>query len=215
LARGNLELVLVISSVGQGLADVPLHPACPQDGSRGAHGDRILRGQDADALRAAHPDAVFSQQLLVLVDLVFQVFREALNVFLELIVSLVLQTTDAEGVRREPRPAILLENLKNLLALAEAVENGRERADIERVRAEPEQVTGDALKLGEDRADHLGAGRRLDAHQLFNRLAIAQAVRNRGDIVHAVHIRRKLLIAAVLSNLLHAAVQVANDALGI
>ena len=55
--------------------------------------------------------------------------------------------------------------------------------------------------------------RRFRSQQLFDRLAVAQAVGNRRDVIHAVHVRRELLIAAVLGNFLDAAVQVADHAL--
>ena len=109
-------------------------------------------------------------------------------------------------------PQILLENLQDLFALAQAVEKRRQRADIQRVRAQPEQVAGDALQLGEDRANHARARRRFGAEQFLHRLAVAQAVRNRRHVVHAVHVGRELLVAAVLGDLLHAAVQVADHA---
>ena len=55
--------------------------------------------------------------------------------------------------------------------------------------------------------------RGLDAQQLLDRLAVTQAVRDRGDVIHAVHVRIKHRVGAVLGNFLYAAMQVANDAL--
>ena len=59
----------------------------------------------------------------------------------------------------------------------------------------------------------LRARRRFHVQQLLDRQAIAQPVRDRRHVVHAVHVRRELLVGAVLANLLNAAVQVSDHAL--
>ncbi len=56
--------------------------------------------------------------------------------------------------------------------------------------------------------------RRFDVQQLFDRFAVSQAVRDRGDIVHAIHVGIEHRVGAMLGNLLHAAMEVADDALG-
>ncbi len=86
-----------------------------------------------------------------------EVVAEALHILLEAVVGLVLQAADAEGVGGEARAAILLENFQNFFALAEAIKDRRERADIESVRPKPEQVAGDSLQLSQDRANHARA----------------------------------------------------------
>ena len=125
-----------------------------------------------------------------------------------------MQAADAEGVGGEPRAAVLLEDLERLFALAEAVEHRRDGADIERVRAQPQQVAGDAVQLGEDHAHRLRARRRFDVQQLLHRQAVAQAVGDGRHVVHAVHVGVELRVGAVLGDLFHAAVQVADDAIG-
>ena len=140
--------------------------------------------------------------------------QKALHVLLEAVVGLVLQAADAEGVRGEPRAAVLLEDLEDFFALAQAVEHRRDGADIERVGAQPQQVAGDAVQFGEDHAHGLRARRRFHVQQLLDRQAVAQAVRDRGHVVHAVHVGVELRVGAVLGDLLHAAVQVADHALG-
>src|SRR3989449_504875 len=209
----NLKFVLVVSGVGHGLADVPLYPARAENRSGDSEINGLLRREHPDALRAPQPDAVLRQQVLVLSDLVLEILAEALDVFFQFVVGLVLQAANAKGMRGKPRAAVLLDNFENLLALPKAVEQRSQRADIERVSAEPEQVAGNALQLGEDGADDASARRRLRAQQLFDRLAIAQAVTHRGHVIHAVHVWSKLLVAAMLSDLLHAAVQIPDHAL--
>ena len=140
--------------------------------------------------------------------------QKSRDVLLEAVVRLVEQAADAEGVRGEPRAAVLLENLERFFALAQAVEHRRDGADIERVRAQPQQVAGDAVQLREDHADALRARRRFHVQQLLHRQAVAQSVGDRRHVVHAVHVGIELRVGAVLGDLLHAAVQVADDALG-
>jgi len=77
------------------------------------------------------------------------------------------------GVRGQARAAIVLEDLEDLFPLAEAEENGRDGTDVERVGAEPEQVRGDAVELGQDHAHGLGSRRDLDVEQLLDCHAVA------------------------------------------
>ena len=152
--------------------------------------------------------------VFVFVDLGRDESQEILYVLLEALVGLVLAAADAEGMRREARATIFLENLEDLFPVAEGIEERRHRADIERVRAQPQLVAGDPVQLGQDHANVFGARRRLDVHQLFDRFAVAQAVRDGGHVVHAIDVGIEHRVGAVFGNLLHAAVQVADDALG-
>ena len=112
----------------------------------------------------------------------------------------------------EARAAVLFVDLENLFPVAESVEKRCDGANIERVRAQPELVAGDAVQLGEDHADILGARRSFDIEQLLDCLAVAQPIRDRGHIIHAVDVRIEHRIGAVFADLFHAAVQVADDA---
>jgi hypothetical protein len=86
------------------------------------------------------------------------------------------------------------------------------RADVERVRAEPDEVAGDPRELRHDDAHvHRPLGDRvLDAEQLLHRLHVGQVVRRRRQVVHAIRVRHVLVILVDLRELLRAAVQVAD-----
>ena len=56
--------------------------------------------------------------------------------------------------------------------------------------------------------------RSFHVQQLLYRLAVAQAVRDRRHVVHAVHVGIEHGVGAVLGDLLHAAMQIADHALG-
>ena len=94
------------------------------------------------------------EQRFVLVDPLVESAAKPLDILLELVVSLILQAADAEGVRGQPRAAVLLENFQDLFPFAQAIKQRRQRADVQRVRPQPEDVAGDALQFREDGADH-------------------------------------------------------------
>src|SRR5208283_3352027 len=169
-------------------AQVPFHSAGAQHGASDPERDAVLRIQNADALGALHPDAVGGQQLFILIELGQEEIAERLAILLEAVVRLVEAAPDAEGMGGEAGAAILLEDSQDLFAIAETIEQRGNRADVERVRAQPDLVARDTAKLSEDYADILRPRRRFHAEQLLDRFAIAQPVGNRGHVIHAVHI---------------------------
>ena len=171
-----------------------------------------LRRDHANVLGALHPDAVGGEQFLVFVDLRAKEIEEILHFLLEAGVGFVLQAADAESVRGQARAAIFLVDLENLFAVAEGIEQRRDRADIERVRAQPKLMAGHAVQFGQNHANVLGARRSFDVEQFLDRLAVSQAVRDRGDIIHAVDVGIEHRISAMLADLFDAAMQVADDA---
>src|SRR5246127_3197898 len=212
-ADGNFELILVVGRVGLSLAQVPLHAASAKKGTGGAESDAVGGTEHADVARAANPDTVAGQEIDIVLDAALEILAEALDVLLESLVCLVLQTANAESVRGEARATILFEDFEDFFALAEAVEERGESADVQSMSAEPNQVAGNALQFRKDGANDPGAWRRFGIEEFFDSLAIAQAIADRRDIIHAIDIRSKLLISAVLGDFFDAAVEIANDAL--
>ena len=118
-------------------------------------------------------------------------------------------------MRRQTGAAIVLENLQDFFALAKGIEKDGHRADVESVRSEPEQVAGDAVQFRHDDADVLGARRRGNAEQFFDGFAVAETIRNRRDVVHAIECRNPLAVGLSFAEFLDAAMQVSDDALRI
>ena len=141
-----------------------------------------------------------------------KVLDERPHLILETFIQLVLRAADAEHVRGQARAAVVLEDLQNLFALAEAVQEGRDGAEVDRVRSQPEQVAGDPVQLRHDHADVLRAGRRGHAQQFLDGFAVAQAVGDRRDVVHAVERGHELAVGLRLAQLLDAAMEIADDA---
>ncbi len=168
----------------------------------------------ADILGALQPDAVAGKQSLVFVDLGRKESQKILYVFFEAGVGFVLAAADAEGMRGEARAAVLFENLEDLFPVAEGIEERRHRADVERVRAQPKLVAGNALEFRQDHANVLRARRGFDVQQFLDRFAVAQPVRHGGAIVHAIDVGIEHRVGAVLGDFFDAAMKVSDDAFG-
>ena len=128
--------------------------------------------------------------------------------------QVVLQPADAVEVRVEAPAGDGLDEVEDVLAVAEAVERGRDRADLQAHLAEEQHEGGDARQLGEDRADVLRARRRLDPHEQLGAVDERHLVREARQPVDAVDQRGDLRVGAELGELLVAAVHVADDRIG-
>ena len=131
------------------------------------------------------------------------------------VVDLILRAADAKHVRREPRSAVVLENLQDFLPLAEAIEEHRDCSEINGVSAEPKQMTRNAIQLCHDHTNVLRARRRRDAEQLLYGFTIAKTIGNRRDVIHTVESGNELAVRLGFPELFHAPVQVPDDTLGI
>ena len=96
------------------------------------------------------------------------------------------QPADAEIAGHHALPREHLEDAQNLFALAEAIQEHRHRADIDGVRAQPDQVAVQARELGQHHAHPLRLRRNFEAEQLLHRQAIAQVIRKRREVIDAV-----------------------------
>ena len=173
----------------------------------------VRTGNHADVFRPLQPDAVGGQQFLVFVDLGGSEIEELNHVALKALVSFVLAAADAEGMRGQPSAAILFENLQNLFPVAEGVKKRRHGADIESVRAQPKLMARQAIQFRENYPNIFGSRRRFDVEEFFDRFAVAQPVRDRGHIIHAVDVGIEHGVSAVLGNFFDPAMQVADHAL--
>ena len=210
----DLEVVAIVAAVRLGLAQIPSHPRAAQDRPRDAQRHGVAGRERRHALGAREPNRVLAQQGLVLVDVRRHLVDEGAAALEQAFGDVARQAAHPEVGGRHARAAHHVVDRQHLLALAEAVEEDRHRADVERVRAEPHAVGADARQLGEQHADRLGALRRLDPQQLLGRQAQPQVVRHRRQVVHAVGLRDGLGVGLVLGLLLHAGVEVADDRLG-
>src|ERR1043165_1135517 len=207
---GNVEVAGLIARIRVDAADVDGHAAAAQGRPGQAPVNRVLRRDNADALRAALEDSVAGEQVVKLRDGLRKIFGELARAPLEARGQVHHQAADAEVGRRHPLARRGLDEVHDLLALAEAVEEDRHRADVERVRSQPDEVRADALQLAHEDADDLRAFRNLKAQKLLDGHAVGEVVAERVEVVHPVGDDDALLILLILEELLHPRVQVAD-----
>src|SRR3954468_25029589 len=119
LADGHVEVHVGVGRVRTALAYVPGDARASQRRAGEPDCYRVFGRDDADADRAAEPDAILGEHRLVLFEPVREVIDEALHLFGEALVGVVRHADDAPRVTREARAELLLEYLQNLFALAE------------------------------------------------------------------------------------------------
>ena len=103
-----------------------------------------------------------------------------------------------------------LEQVEHAVALAEAVEEQADAAEVDRARAEEDQVVVQALQLGEERADPLAAARHLEAEQLLDAHHVHELVAEERVVVGPGRVRDRLPVRLLLHVLLDARVHVAE-----
>ena len=103
-------------------------------------------------LGALEPDLVARQQRLVVVDRLRHPLAELARLGIEAARDVLGEPADLEVARVHAVAGDELEQVEDQLALAERVPEHRDRAELERRRAEPDEVRVDAVQLAEQRA---------------------------------------------------------------
>jgi hypothetical protein len=124
--------------------------------------------------------------------------------------QILAQAADAEVAGEEAEAGDQLVDVQEQLALAHRVEEHRHGADFHRVRAEPDQVTGQPLQLRDEDADVVNPLRHRETEQLLDGQHVRQAVRLCAEVVHPLDEGHHLLPLLLLGRLLDAGVQVAD-----
>ena len=229
----------VVDLVGLLAPQVPRDAGAAQHRAGEAERDRALRRDHADAHGALLPDAVVGEQRLVVVDVrgeaigevLDEVEQRALTVLVELrhfalaadrrllvlrhpLGQVAVHAARPVVGRVHARPGHGLVHVEQVLALAEGVEERGHAADVQRMRAQPQQVVEQPRQLVEHRADVLRADRHLHAQQLLDGEAVGVLVAHHRDVVQPVHVRQRLEVGLVLGELLRAPVQQADMRVG-
>ena len=137
-------------------------------------------------LGAAGPDAVVGEQVFVLVDAAGEDVNELPDARGPTARRLERQPADAEIAGHHALAAEHFEDAQNVFALAEAVEEYAHRADIQRVRSQPDQVAVETRKLGEHHPHPLRVRGNLQPEQFLHRQAVAQVIGERRQVIHAI-----------------------------
>jgi hypothetical protein len=120
------------------------------------------------------------------------------------------QATDLEVAGVHPLPGHELGQVEDRLPLAEAVPEHRDRAQLERRRAEVDEVRMDPVELAEQHPHPRRLRRHLEPEQLFDREHEHEPVVLIADVVDSLREGDALPVGLRLHRLLEAGVQVAD-----
>src|SRR5262245_32305055 len=186
---GDVELELIVAGVGALLSEVPLESACAQARAGHAPLDGLVQRVGADADCARLEDAVLHDHLVVLV-------QPAPHVRDEIADQPVPTPGQVLGDAADPGPARVhasatdgLDDIEDALAVGEHVEHGRERPEVLRECAVPDQVAGQSKELSHHDADHLHAVGDFDPGELLDRQYVSGGVHHPAEVIHAVGVR--------------------------
>src|SRR4030095_739576 len=113
------------------------------------------------------------------------------------------------------RAKLSFKYLEYLFAFAQRPQQHCYRTDVQGVSCQPKQVRCDGVEFSQDRTQVMGSRRDCQAHHLFDRLYPNQAVRNGSDVVETIPVWGDHRVHAVLGDLLHATMEIANIAVEI
>ncbi len=167
----------------------------------------IVERHHADIDIALLEDAVVGEQRLDVVADFEERVAEGVDVGDQLGRQILMHAARADIGGMHAAAARALVEHHQLLALLEAPERRRERADIHGLRGDVEEMREQPADLGIEHADELGALRHGDADQLLDRERIGMLLVHRRHVVEPVEIGQRLEIGLVLDQLLGAAMQ--------
>ena len=212
-ADRDAELEVLVARVRRRLAQVPRVARGAQQRPGDAEVEQRLLVERAHAAQAAQHDLVAVEQVAVLVDAVGHVVEELAALRLPARRDVLEDAADLDVARVHALAGGHLEQVEDLLALAEAVPEHRDRAEVERARPEPDEVAHDPVELEVDDAQVLRALGDLDVEQRLDGAAERHRVEVVGQVVHPLDDGDDLPVALVLGRLLDAGVDVADDRL--
>src|SRR5205085_4757209 len=207
---GNLKVVSLVTRIWIRAAHVNGDATAAQRWAGQTQINRIFGRDDAYALCAAMKDRVACKQVLKILERSREAINELLDAALEAGGQVHHQTADAKVRGRQTPTRRGFDQIQNLLAFAEAVKENCHRADVERVRPQPDEMRSDALQFAHQHANDLRAFGNLQAQKLFDRHHVSEVVAERIQIIHPVCDDDPLLILLVLEQLLHPRVEIAD-----
>src|SRR5581483_10618841 len=204
------ELEFFIARVRDIAAKIDIYTRGAERGTCDAQRNRILGRKVAHALQPVREDRIAGKQVRVLVDLLRERLDEGLNAIEVVERRLHRQPADAKVAGHHPLAGHGLKEPLNLFALAERVEEDGQRADVHRVRAQPDQVRVQPRQLGQQHADPLRLLGNLQLQELFDGQTVAEIVGHRAEVIDPISERHYLLIELGLAGLLDTRVQIAD-----
>src|SRR5271157_3394567 len=204
----DVELEVLISAVRLVAPQVDIHATASLRRTGCAKCDCIFGGEVRHALGAIHPNWIAGQQALVFINVRREAIEKTLHAVEETQWRLKRKSTNAEVRGHHALARNRFEQAQHVFTLAEAIEEDRHGADVQRVRSQPYQVGVDAGQLVQHDADPLRARRDIKPQQLLHRQAVSQVVGHGAEIINAIGERHHLLVELGLAGLLDARVQI-------
>ena len=210
LADGDVEFHLLVALVGLRLAQIPRRAGAAHHHAREAPFPAGFEIDHADIDVALLEDAVVAEQAFeVVADL-----EERIAPFGDVVDQrdrdVLVHAAGTDIGRVHARAAGPLVEDHQLLALLEAPERRRQRADVHRLRGDVQEMREDAADLGIEHADELAAARHGHADEALDRERIGMLLVHRRDIVEPVEIGHGLEVGLGLDQFLGAAMQQAD-----
>ena len=211
----HLEVEVLVGGIGLEAPDVVAHPGAADQRAGDADGLGQLARDRAHALGARLEEGVPLEHVLVLVEALLDQ-RDRLAALLGPAGrNVVAGAAHLMEPVEQPRPDQRLEEVEHPLALPDAVEEhggaaAQRAAHVEAPGAEPEAVRRDALQLGHDHPQVLGAPRHLDLPDHLGRAHVGQLARHGGHVVGLGRDRGVLRVGERLAELLVTAVEIAD-----
>src|SRR5450759_2873371 len=210
-ARRDLELQLRVDAVRMSAADVERDAGRPEVRPGGTHPEGRLAVQDAQPASAPDEDLVLVEEAHSGLQLGARPAHPVAQAAHELVVQVAVDTADPEVVEEELGAGDRGEDLHDLVALGEAPQDGRDPAQVQGVPAHEEHVAGDPVQLAGQDPDVLRPPRDLDVQQLLEGHHRAPLAEEGGDVLQRVELADDVVEVGVLGDLLHAAMEVAQD----
>ena len=214
-ADRDLEVEVVVARVRGGLAQVPRVAGRAQQRAGDAEAEQRLLVDGGDVAQPLQEDLVLVEQVGELVHARRHHVGELLDLRHEAGGDVLEDAADLEVARVHALAGGHLEQVEDLLAVAEAVPEHRHRAEVERAGPQPHEVGHDPVELEVDHAQVLRARRDLEVEQRLDRAAERHRVEVVREVVHPLDDRDDLPVALVLRGLLDAGVEVADDRLDV
>ena len=108
----------------------------------------------------------------------------------------------------EPLSGDVVDDVVDVLAFVEPVEETGECTEVQRGGADAQQVVLDPTEFGQNGANDLAAGREIDIEELLGRMVPGDVVDDRADVVHPADRADVLVVVVMLTELLESAVEV-------
>ena len=213
-ADRDLEVEVLVGAVGHRLAQVPRVAGGAQQRPGDAEREQRLLVERAGAAQALEQDLVAAQQVARTGRRGRGITaRNSRSFGLPAARDVLDHAADLEVARVHALAGGELEEVEDRLALAEAVPEHRDRAEVERARPEPDEVRHDPVELEVDHAQVLGALGDLALEQRLDGAAERHRVEVVGEVVHPLDDGDHLPVGLLLGGLLDPRVDVADDRL--